>query len=185
MIEIEHWHHDRPDWTDALLKFYKVTFEPLERLAAQRHVMTDDEFRTVMADRRVIKYLARGDGDEIVGLATMSNDLESMPLISPAFFKARYPVEYRLKAIYYVGFVGCADGARAFEPLIHHMIRDAAPEPIIAVDVCTYNAHTRQMPRVIEDSARRIDPGVTARLLDRQSFWSYHFTNELARGSDS
>ena len=68
---------------------YCDAFEELRSAAIQRHVMTRAEFDEVMADERVAVYLAeRGDG-VIVGIATLANDLTSMPLVSPEFFAAR------------------------------------------------------------------------------------------------
>jgi hypothetical protein len=167
-------------------KFYERTFSEIEGLAAQRHLMHHSEFDEVMTDPRVRKYVACGDGGRLLGLSTITNTLESMPLISPTYFARRWPGQYAERAIWYVGFVGCEHGHHAFAPLVRRMILDAneasARPPMIVVDFCGFNVEHRRMPRVVEQISRGLDPGVRFECLDAQSFWSYRFTDELGNG---
>src|SRR5688572_31979472 len=98
---------------------YVKLFTPINALAAQRHLMTPPEFYGVANDERISKYLAYA-GDELVGMSTLLNDLTAWPLLSPEFFRRRFPDEYAAGEIWYVGFV-CADLAGVFRQLVTDM----------------------------------------------------------------
>jgi hypothetical protein len=62
---------------------YLDAFDELRATAIQRHVMSRDEFDTVMADERVQVYLARHLDGTIAAIATLANDLEAMRWCRP------------------------------------------------------------------------------------------------------
>src|SRR3954465_8043071 len=92
------------DQVDHFYRFYRAAFEPLRTRAAARHVFTFDEFAAEMLDERIDKYVAWDDDDTAVGLTTMTNDLDSLPWIEPAFYLERHPDQAARKALYYLGY---------------------------------------------------------------------------------
>src|SRR3982750_2977952 len=103
------------DLLDEAWAFYEDVFTEVNALAANRHLMTFDEFEQVMADRRVQKWFAFSDDGRIIGMSTITNVLSAWPLVSPAFFAERYPSHYERQAIWYIGFICCnVEGTRAY-----------------------------------------------------------------------
>jgi len=113
-------------------RLYADAFAQLRTAAMQRHVMSRPEFDAVMADRRVEKHLAVDDGDDdgdggdetITGLATFTNVLEAMPLVSPEFFAHRWPDQYARHQVWYLGFFAIHEEYRStgiFETVIAQM----------------------------------------------------------------
>ncbi len=64
-------------------QLYRSAFEPLLTLTAVRQVLTEDEFEAQMTDERVDKLVA-WDGDEPIGMMTVTRELETVPWISPS-----------------------------------------------------------------------------------------------------
>lgn len=182
-------HTTRVGWVDSvdgdlaedLWKLYETAFREVNALAVQRHLMHRGEFDEVMADRRVRKYVAREDGDPgpAVGLATFTNHLDAVPLVSPAYFERRWPHLYAKRRIWYCGFVAVVPGARgmptdAYPQLVSAMFTTAAEQhAMIVLDLCDHNSKGRGMERSIPLMLHRLDPDVATELLDRQSFWAY------------
>jgi hypothetical protein len=163
---------------DAWMLYYEA-FRELNVLAVQRHLMYRSEFDEVMRDRRVQKYLYLLDGYTLCGLSTFTNDLHSVPLISPPYFERRWPEHYAERRIWYCGFAAVrADGRapNAFAELVEAMYRVAATQSgIIALDMCRFNDETRHMSRVIPLMLRRLSRGVRTERMDEQSYWIYEF----------
>src|ERR1700710_487718 len=92
------------DLLEAAWKLYQQSFDELRRLAVQRHVMYAEEFDAVMLDARVDKYLIFNTEGDLMGVGTITNQLESMPLVSPDYFEDRWPERYRAGHVFYIGF---------------------------------------------------------------------------------
>lgn len=156
---------------------YHEAFKELNALAVQRHGMYRNEFDDIMGDERVRKYLSL-DGDEMRGLATYTNQLDAMPLISPAYFARRWPQHYAQRRIWYCGFVAvapAAQGGGAFAELVTAMYRHAETQGgIISLDICRHNDITHHLPRAIRILLAGISAGkVRAECADVQQFWVY------------
>lgn len=167
------------DAAQVAWRLYEGAFRPLDELAVQRHLMYRSEFDEVMADDRVRKYTAHTDAGELAGLSTFTNRLESMPLISPAYFARRWPTQYAQGRVWYCGFVAVEPPhSGAFGDLVEAMWVDGtADRGLIALDFCEYNDVTRRMGRVIGLMLHRLagqagDELVAVRL-DQQKFWGY------------
>ena len=52
------------------------------------------EFHDVLADERVDKYVVTAPDGSLAALATMTNELAVVPLISPDYFAHRWPELY-------------------------------------------------------------------------------------------
>jgi hypothetical protein len=168
---------------DELLKeaweLYYLAFEGLNAYAVQRHLMYRGEFDDVMRDPRIQKYLAYADG-VLVGLSTYTNELDAVPLISPAYFERRWPDLYAEKLIWYCGFVAVhpdAQGSGPFREMVSVMCVHARDRGgIISLDTCRKNTDERHMGQVIPLMLRRAIRGpVRTECLDEQSYWLYEF----------
>jgi GNAT superfamily N-acetyltransferase len=157
---------------------YSSAFAPLRAAAVQRQVMNMAEFSQVMTDERVAKHLAvAGDDDgKIVALATFTNELDAMPLISPEFFAQRWPHLYARQRIWYLGFFVIDPEHRRsgiFEAVIAQMWTEVqAAGGVAALDVCGQNT-ALGLPRAIERTLRRLSPGMVAESLDTQTYWAF------------
>ena len=161
---------------DDAWKLYQNAFEDLNARTVQRHLMTRTEFEEVCWDIRVQKRMAFDDSDQLCGMATYTNVLESMPLISPAYFQRRWPELFALSRIWYCGFVAVAPAApTAFVDLITGMYRDAEVDGgVIGLDLCRWNDQVRHLSRVIRLCLLRISDGkVRAEQADEQMFMIY------------
>ncbi len=129
--------------TERFHRFYVDTFTPMAVLAVARQVLHREEFVEEMRDPRVMKYVARDAAGEVVGLTTLTRDLETVPWISPEYFAARYPEHTARDAVFYLGFTLVPTAhrrTRVFQAMIEEVIghvRDA--RGVCGWDVCAYN----------------------------------------------
>lgn len=164
---------------EACWLLYLRAFEHLRATAVQRHVMYRREFDEVMADPRVDKYVGR-DGEGLpCAVATFTNDLESMPLISPDYFAARWPERYARGQVWYIGFVAVDPefhGTSMFAALVTRMTDIvAAAGGVAAVDICNRNTEEFHLPRAILRYVKRGHPGVQGHAMDAQTYHAYEF----------
>lgn len=128
---------------EVFYDLYLTAFGPLRTRAAARQVLHRDEFFAEMTDARVWKYVAWTDPDTPVALATMTKSLETVPWISPEYFRARYPEHAARDAIYYLGFTLVDPqnrDPRVFEGMFQlGMQRLIADHAVCAWDLCAYN----------------------------------------------
>jgi hypothetical protein len=171
---------DLPDiLIDDAWQLYHNAFQELNALAVQRHLMYRDEFDGVMRDTRVKKYLCLDDNGMLCGIASFTNHLDAVPLISPQYFQRRWPQHYAERRIWYVGFVAVHRDGRAvnaFVELVEAMqLVVALQNGVVGLDVCRYNDEARSMSRAVGLLVRRITPGVRVERADEQSYWLYEF----------
>lgn len=157
---------------------YNRAFDELRRTAIQRHVMFREEFDQVMADDRVWKYRGVDPADDtcVTALATFTNDLESMPLISPDYFAHRWAELYAGRRIWYIGFFAidpACRGSGIFEWVIAHMWEQVLESRGIALlDICRRNENLG-LPQGIHQVLLSLTPGTRASRADEQTFWLY------------
>ena len=173
------------DDIETFYELYSLAFDHLKTLAFGRQVLTRAEFVSQMTDDRVWKYVAWTAEDEPVGLTTLTRALETVPWISPDYFRAHYPEQWSRNAVYYLGFTLCrpdvAGGTRApdqpnfLETLIQIGIGPLITERgVIAYDVCRYNNETLNLPeRIAEVLNRHSD--ARAEVLDTQVYYGVSF----------
>ena len=162
-------------------ELYERAFRGMDGLAVQRHLMHRGEFDDVAGDRRVLKYCALDDDGTLCGLATYTNVLDAMPLISPAYFARRWPKHYAEGRVWYCGFVAVdPTGNGAFPALVAAMYERADAHAwagrgwVAALDLCRHNAVERRLDRAIASLLRRISAGrVRAEPADAQTYWVY------------
>lgn len=156
---------------------YCDAFDELRTAAIQRHVMTRDEFDAVMADDRVQVFLARHGDGRIAGIATLANDLEAMPLVSPDFFRARWPEHYEAGRCWYVGLVGVRpteQGGGAFQLIVGTVAATLGPRGgVLVLDVPQRNIDAVHVPRAVKRIADAVVDDVTLEMVDAQTYWAY------------
>jgi ribosomal protein S18 acetylase RimI-like enzyme len=167
-----------PELSDTLWQLYTEAFDELRVAAVQRHVMDRAEFDDVLGDKRVLKYVGRDAlrPDQVAALATFTNELDSMPLISPDYFAHRWPDLYAERRIWYIGFFAIhpqSRGSGLFEEVIADMwTRVQNSRGIAALDICRRNDQIG-LGRAIHHTLASLTEGARASRMDEQTFWLY------------
>ena len=178
-MSVETVHVVAGDLREQAWKLYLEAFDPLRHLAVQRHVMYGDEFDAVMADSRVEKYMVFDEAGGLDGLATLTNDVRSMPLVSPEWFSRQWPKRSSQGHVFYIGFVGIhphAQGTGVCAELVHAMTKVVAQVDGVAVlDVCRYNKDTMHLPRLVAALSSTWASHVQMIDLDAQTYVGYDF----------
>jgi ribosomal protein S18 acetylase RimI-like enzyme len=180
------------DLTNHLWRLYNEAFDELRSTAVQRHIMVRDEFDGVMRDDRVAKYLVFDtdqdgafDTDQdgrLCALGTMTNDLDAVPLISPDYFRRRWPTHFAESRIWYIVFVAVHpdyQGAGVVELLAAELYRVvSARNGVAALDVCRRNDQIRRLPQGLHRMLERSYGLVLSDRMDEQSYWFYEFPGD-------
>lgn len=152
--------HSRPDLKASFWELYQDSFGPLRVLAAARQVLTEDEFTAELEDPRIWKYVAVDSQGELAGLTTLTDDISTMPWISPEYFEHHYPDEWRRGAVFYGGISLVRPDMRRY-PVFARMMtclaqRVAAAQGVFAFDICGYNDQERSLARATEKILNRV-----------------------------
>lgn len=161
------------DTREEAWALYLKAMTPLATMAVQRHVMTRGEFNEVALDPRVIKYTGYRSG-RLAAVATYTNDLDAIPLISPPYFEHRWPKAYAEKRIWYIGFVAIVLGGPVFVLLMNHMHQTVIKNGggISVFDACTYRSE--RLPGAVTAFLRHaLAEQPTLTRIDQQSFYAY------------
>lgn len=153
---------------DGLYALYTTAFAHLEESAAARHLLHEQEFLEEVADPRVLKYVAWDGDDSPIGLCTVTNSLDAVPWISPAFYAAQYPEHHARGAIHYIGVMmvhPSRQGAGAFQQIVEQIMMTAVRvRAVLAWDLCEHNRSaglqrlfTGKLTRMSEASVIEID----------------------------
>lgn len=157
--------------TVRLWWLYQKAFTEINGLAAQRHLMTFEEFYDLMNEPRVVKFIAKS-GQRMVGLSVMTSDLTAWSLVAPEFYEQRYPG----RQIFYIGFVGTDQTEGAYVALIARMYEDVmAADGVCAMDFAGHNVDQLKIGRKVNALLRRTNPRARGGMVDRQEFWAWDF----------
>lgn len=163
---------------DSLYPLYRRAFEPLRRRAAARHVLSEQEFMAQMADGRIDKYLVWEDDVRLVGVITLTREIEAIPWISPEYYAARYPDQWARKAIYYLVYMLVSPAVRrtgflesVTRLLVEPMVAERA---VLAYDVCSYNNEVVGFSTLISETFRKYSH-VQPEELDSQVYFGVNF----------
>lgn len=158
-------------------QLYVCTFGELESEAVARQLLHEDEFLAEMLDPRVLKCIAWDEDDVAIGMTTLTSDLETVPWISPGYFKHHYPEHYARGAVYYLGFTLVHPdhrGSHTFHAMLTAMaqmvIEDRA---VVGWDMCLANEHRGLGASAVEYLNRLAD--VTVEPVDRQTYYAVAF----------
>lgn len=174
-----------PDTAAMFFDLYREAFGELETRAVARQLLHRDEFMEEMHDPRVHKYVAWGEDGVPIGLSTLTNDLETVPWISPAYFRHHYPEHSARGAVYYIGFTLVQRAQRmshVFQAMISAMgdvLADA--QAVVGWDICAHNddsfAFGEHAARVLGRTGH-----VTVGPIDRQTYYLGTFHPGAAGG---
>lgn len=167
-----------------LWQLYAGAFAPLSELAANRHVMTLDEFAELCTDARIDKYLAY-EGGELVGFGALTRWLDAVPLVSPPYYRRLWPDLFACGHIWYVVFICTDHTATAFAELLDHMSTPARRVGgIVGMDFCTYNVVERHLPRASRLILHRLGAPPRVQRVDAQEFYVFEFYQEEGTDHD-
>ena len=159
---------------ETLWEAYRTNFTPLAELAVLQHLYSRDEVLAEFGNPRIIKIVGWQD-DRPVGLAMVTNSLDDVPQISPAFLRSKYPEHAARNAIYVGILVMVVPGTRGltlFGRLSTELWQVAAvASGVLVFDVCDFNRNTfgaEKLAQRIADSFPRSDVTV----LDRQTWYA-------------
>jgi ribosomal protein S18 acetylase RimI-like enzyme len=170
-----------PEVADTMWRLYNDAFDELRATAVQRHVMVREEFDDVMRDPRVMKYCGvdANRSGRMCALATFTNQLDAMPLISPDFFRRRWPAHFAEGRIWYIGFVAVHPdyrGTGVFDRVVEEMCRVVSAEHgVAAMDICRRNEEVYRLPQAIHRLLQEYSGNVHSQRFDAQSYWCYEF----------
>lgn len=152
---------------------YNLAFEPLKKRSVARQVLTEAEFTEQMLDERVVKYVARGEHGQALGLTTLTNELDSVPWVSPEYFVEHYPEHSARDAVYYLGFTLAHPSQRHLrfiETIIMVGLQNLALEhAVVAYDVCAFNNLELKFNERVAGALRNF-PGAKFELVDTQYY---------------
>jgi hypothetical protein len=158
---------------EALWEAYRAKFEPLAELAVLQHFYSRDEVLAELLNPRITKIVGWQD-DRPVGLAMVTNSLEDVPQISPAFLRTRYPQHAARNTIYVGIFVMVAPGMRGitlFTRLTTEMWQvPALVGGVLVIDICDFNRQLFGAERLIQRLADNFPRSMT-QVLDRQTWY--------------
>lgn len=157
---------------------YETAFAPLRTRAMARQVLTAEEFSQQMTNAGVLKYVAWTRDGEPVGMAALTNQLSTVPWISPEFFAARYPEHSAREAVWYFNFL-LAHPSQRRTRFLDHLVAvgvDALLEQraLLAYDMCSYNDHELGLGHHASEIARRAT-GVGPERVDVQNYYAIDF----------
>jgi len=173
-----------PETALSYYELYRDTFGALETKAVARQLLHKHEFLEEMHDPRVQKYVAWNECGEVVGLSTLTSDLETVPWISAAYFAHHYPEHTARGAVYYQGFTLVHRGyrkSRVFQILTERVVELLVAErAVCAYDICAYNNDTIGFAANIERLLHR-NADVTVVPIDVQTYYSATFRGPRIR----
>ena len=180
-ISVTHERSITGDLAEELWEAYLEKFEPLAEVAVLRHLDSHEEMLAQFANPRILKLVA-WQGARPVGLGMVTNCLEDVAEISPAFLRTKYP-EYSARNAIYVGMlVMVSPGQRsltAFSRIYLELWQvPARVGGILIFDVCDFNRQTLGAEKVSHRIASNF-PKSSIEVLDRQTWYVAHLPEPL------
>ena len=158
---------------EELWQAYRTNFEPLAELAVLQHFYSRDEVFAELLNPRIVKIVG-WQNDHPVGLAMVTNSLEDVPQISPAYLRSKYP-EHAARNTIYVGIlVMVAPGMRGLT-LLGRLTTEMWQVPalvggVIVFDICEFNRELFGAEKLIQRLADNFPRSLT-QVLDRQTWY--------------
>jgi hypothetical protein len=160
---------------------YRVSVGPLAELAVLQHVDPRDEVLGMLANPRITKIVA-WQGGEPVGLGLVTNHLEAVTEISPAFLRAKFP-EFAARDAIYVGMLVLVlpgvRGSTVFSRVYHELWNvPARAGGVLVLDVCEFNRTMFDTDALTARIAANF-PRSSVDVLDRQTWYVAHLPEAL------
>ena len=158
---------------EALWEAYRTNFEPLAELAVLQHFSSRDEVLAELMNPRITKIVG-WQGDSPVGLAMVTNSLEDVPQISPAFLRSKYPDHAARNTIYVGILLMVSPGVRGLT-LLGRLATEMWQVPalvggVLVFDICDFNRKTFGAERLAQRIADNF-PRSAVQVLDRQTWY--------------
>ncbi len=157
---------------------YQESFAPLATLAATKQSMSADEFRALMVDETVLKFVGWDRNGDPAAMMLVATDLGAVSWINREYFETRWPEHAARGAIYYTMAAlvrPTARGSLWFRAVLLELIKfSAVNRGVTALDCCRHNVENVQIPRI----ARVLSASVAEldyHELDTQAYFAYEF----------
>jgi len=172
-IVITHEAQIEGDAAEALWEAYRENFAPLAELAILQHMFTRDEILAELANPDILKIVGWQDGRP-VGLGMVTNVLEAVPQISPAFLRAKYPDHAARQAIYFGILVMVSPRVRG-RTMFGRIYTELWQVPakaggVLAFDVCEFNRTLFDADALASRIAAQF-PRANVGVVDRQTWY--------------
>lgn len=166
---------------ETLWEAYRTNFQPLAELAILQHLYSRDEVLAEFRNPNIIKIVGWQD-DRPVGLAMITNSLDEVTQISPAFLRVKYPQHAARNAIYVGILVMVVPGTRGltlFGRLSTEMWQMVAvANGVLVYDVCDFNRTTFSSEKVAQRIADGF-PRSSLQVIDRQTWYAAELPEPL------
>jgi hypothetical protein len=170
---------------EALWEMYTDAFTPLETLAIQRHLWSRKEVLSELASEEIVKFVG-WSGEVPVGLCMLTNNLDLVPMISPAFLRDRFPEHAARNAIFYGIMIFVRRGFRGktmFARLGTQMAQETAVHAgVVLFDMCAFNRENGSLGDNLGKLARPF-AGSAMSLVDQQSWFAVELPKPLEHGA--
>ena len=180
-ISITHERSITGELAEELWHTYLENVEPLAEVAVLRHLDSHEEMLAQFANPRILKLVA-WQGARPVGLGMVTNCLEDVAEISPAFLRRKYP-EYAARDAIYVGMLVMVSPVQRSQTAFSRLYLElwqvpARADGILVFDVCDFNRETfgvdEMSHRIASNFARS-----SVEVLDRQTWYVAHLPEPL------
>lgn len=166
---------------DALWELYVRALAPLDEVAAMLHVESRAIVQESFEHPDMIKVVAY-DGLEPVGLGMITNRLELVTGVSPAFFANRFPEHADRNRIYY-GTAVLVDprqrGMTVFSRIYTEMWQiPARTGGVLIFDTCKFNRDIFGADEIVDHIAGRF-PNSSWSVIDQQSWYAAELPEPL------
>lgn len=176
-----------PEQHETCWRLHERVFAELRPLAVERHALHRSEFDELANDERVDKYLALDDTGTLAGFGTITTAIETLVLLEPMFFAARWPEHYAARRVYYNHFVvtppEATDGA-AFDELIQAFAgRVPAEGGVVVLDMSRERIRHGLHSAILRRLRRFKAAAVELSSVDEQVCFAYEFSPTVAGSS--
>jgi len=169
----------RPDLKDSFWSLYEESFGPLRVRAVARQVLTESEFAAELSNPRIWKYIARDAHGRPAGLTTVTDDVSTLPWISPEYFEHQYPEEWSRQAVFYVGVTLVRPDMRrdrVWAMMATYVAqRVAEAGGVLGYDICGHNDQDRFLGRATAKLLPRVAP-FSVGVVDVQTYYVARLT---------
>lgn len=173
-VTISHESVIEGDAAEALWTMYRSNFAPLETLAILQCCFERDEVLAELANPAITKIVG-WQGTTPVGFAAITNDLESVPQISPRYLRAKYPDHVEGDRIYFGLFVTVSPehrGMTLFNRLSLAMWQiPASCDGVLVFDICQFNRDTFDTDALVQRVGANF-PGSNVEVIDQQTWYA-------------
>lgn len=167
--------HDlAPETAQVLWSVYLAAFVPMSDMVAARHILSREEFDQECLNPAVTKYVVRDEEGTPWGVATLTNDLDTIPWVQPEFYQTKFFPLSAERLVYYIGLIlvhPYAQDMGAAAPMMGTLGHDIYVKGGVGCfDMCAYNFETKALHEIIRKVMARNGDTVSCVTLDVQYY---------------